>query len=630
MAGMESHTPEPGRLASQSNSPVAEMGCGLNKFEKRDEKRPGNIYSTLKRPQVETKIDVSYEYRFLEFTTLNNAELPRSSAARLSSWRDLPAQLQELYQQGFALAALHPFVQPTNEREKTPQEQIFRAVLIKKTERSQKTDYHNEGYILELECCSSLDHLAGQKIIPDFIKKIQDAASRGLKFVGVIPHYSSQVKTTDGGVVTIPGNNSVETRDEENGSGLCEDRASLGNGNSGATHSLPLGDPPALRDADTQRHPETSEEQREKGPAAEQLSLPSGVGDGEEFQDKSLSVSQDLRKTPDKREGDMSGMCAEPLAGKLELFTIFNKPKSQQKCRQYYTVSIPLRVSKNGQTVSSLDANWLEHMSDHFRKGGVLVNAVFYLGMVNDSFHGLTDGVFIFEDVSTEESKTIQGYDAIVVEQWTVLEGVEVQTDYIPLLNSLAAYGWQLTCVLPTPIVTTNREGNLATKQIVFLQRPSLPQKAKKKESKFQWRFSREDMHSRQAKKSKAKLSTREKQQAEENEKNLEDQSSKLGYVGNRPPNSHEVDGIFSKKAEAPEEMDTALQEQKARGETQHRGAEITGDDMPSCPESRAGSPSGDQVSREGSCTVIVSSGEESRAQGSPEADPEPPVLEEN
>ncbi|NXL50665.1 RFTN1 protein, partial [Podilymbus podiceps] len=62
--------------------------------------------------------------------------------------------------------------------------------------------------------------------------------------------------------------------------------------------------------------------------------------------------------------------------------------------------------------------------------------------------------------------------------------GVEVQTDYVPLLNSLAVYGWQLMCVLPTPIVKTNREGNLSTKQIVFLQRPSLPQKAKKKESK--------------------------------------------------------------------------------------------------------------------------------------------------
>lgn len=88
------------------------MGCGLNKLEKRDEKRPGNIYSTLKRPQVETKIDVAYEYRFLEFTTLSAAALPQSSAVRLASLRDLPAQLLGLYEQGFSLAALHPSCSP--------------------------------------------------------------------------------------------------------------------------------------------------------------------------------------------------------------------------------------------------------------------------------------------------------------------------------------------------------------------------------------------------------------------------------------------------------------------------------------------------------------------------------------
>nr|XP_060494593.1 raftlin-like isoform X2 [Panthera onca] len=155
------------------------MGCGLNKLEKRDDKRPGNIYSTLKRPQVETKIDVSYEYRFLEFTTLS-AELPRSSAVRLASLHDLPAQLLELYQQGFSLVALHPFVQPTHEREKTPLEHIFRAILTKKTDRSQKNDLHNERYILELDCCSSLDHLTGQKLIPEFIKKVSPVVRRQL------------------------------------------------------------------------------------------------------------------------------------------------------------------------------------------------------------------------------------------------------------------------------------------------------------------------------------------------------------------------------------------------------------------------------------------------------------------
>uniref|UniRef100_A0A8C9QM20 Raftlin n=1 Tax=Spermophilus dauricus TaxID=99837 RepID=A0A8C9QM20_SPEDA len=216
----------------------------------------------------------------------------------------------------------------------------------------------------------------------------------------------------------------------------------------------------------------------------------------------------------------------------MEIFALFNKPKSHQKCRQYYPVTIPLRVSKNGQTVSSLDANWLEHMSDHFRKGGVLVNAVFHLGMANDSLHGLTDGVFIFEAVSTEDSKTIQGYDAIVVEQWTVLE-VSV---------GLAAMGTQ-SQMLPTPVVKTTREGSISTKQIVFLQRPCLPQKIKKKESKFQWRFSREDIHSRQMRKSKGKLSARDKRLAEENEKNLEDQFSKDGDVGNCVLDRQQEDG---------------------------------------------------------------------------------------
>lgn len=50
-----------------------------------------------------------------------------------------------------------------------------------------------------------------------------------------------------------------------------------------------------------------------------------------------------------------------------------------------------------------------------------------------DSLHSLTDGVFIFEAVSTEDSKTMPGYDAIVVEQWTVLE-VSVGLAGAPLL----------------------------------------------------------------------------------------------------------------------------------------------------------------------------------------------------
>ncbi|XP_022417433.1 raftlin [Delphinapterus leucas] len=490
------------------------MGCGLNKLEKPDDKRPGNIYSTLKRPQVETKIDVSYEYRFLEFTTLSAAELPRASAVRLTSLRDLPAQLLELYQQGFSLVSLHPFVQPTHEREKTPLENIFRAILIKKADRSQNTDLHNEGYILELDCYSSLDHLTDQKIIPEFIKKIQEAASRGLKFVGVIPQYHCPGHSAG-------GSPPADARDATEEPGRCV-----------ATENLGAADAPVGMD----RSPEPGQGLRGEAPTTQQPGSPSGAGVGTE------SPPCGVSETLDGPDGDPLEGHGEPLSGKMEIFALFNKPKSHQKCRQYYPVTIPLRVSRNGQTVSSLDANWLEHMSDHFRKGGVLVNSVFSLGLVNDSLHGLTDGVFIFEAVSTEDSKTMQGYDAIVVEQWTVLDGVEVQTDYVPLLNSLAAYGWQLTCVLPTPVVKTTREGNVSTKQIVFLQRPRLPQKIKKKESKFQWRFSRDEMHNRQMRKSRGKLGAREKQQAEENERNLEDQFPKAGDVENRVPGLQQED----------------------------------------------------------------------------------------
>uniref|UniRef100_A0A8D0PRF3 Raftlin, lipid raft linker 1 n=1 Tax=Sus scrofa TaxID=9823 RepID=A0A8D0PRF3_PIG len=488
------------------------MGCGLNKLEKRDDKRPGNIYSTLKRPQVETKIDVSYEYRFLDFTTLSAAELPRASAVRLASLRDLPAQLLELYQQGFSLVALHPFVQPTHEWKKTPLEHIFRAILIKKTDRSQNTDLQNEGYILELDCCSSLEHLTGQKIIPEFIKKIQEAASQGLKFVGVIPQYRCSGDSAGGSPQTEAQEVTMEP-------GRC------GHENLGAT------DAPEGMDGS----PEPGQGPRGAAPASQPPSPPLGEQDGVDSPSQGLSMS----RTQDGPAGNLSEERGEPRSGKMEIFALFNKPKSHQKCRQYYPVTIPLRVSKNGQTVSGLDANWLEHMSDHFRKGGVLVNAVFSLSLVHDSLHGLTDGVFIFEAVSTEDSKTTQGYDAIVVEQWTVLDGVEVQTDYVPLLNSLAAYGWQLTCVLPTPVLVM-----YGTYWILMT-------------SVWQSRDFRFLTHPLR-RKPRSKLGARDKRQAEENEKNLEDQLLKAGDMGNCVPGMQQ-DG-------APEEVKVPVQAEVPAG----------------------------------------------------------------
>lgn len=58
-----------------------------------------------------------------------------TSTLCLSSVRELPSQLQDLYQQGFILAAVHPFVHPCGPEPASVQRQLYRAVLIKVSDR---------------------------------------------------------------------------------------------------------------------------------------------------------------------------------------------------------------------------------------------------------------------------------------------------------------------------------------------------------------------------------------------------------------------------------------------------------------------------------------------------------------
>lgn len=45
--------------------------------------------------------------------------------------------------------------------------------------RSSKGDINSEGYVLEVECCSSLNHLSEKKEMPDFIKKVSKSKRGG-------------------------------------------------------------------------------------------------------------------------------------------------------------------------------------------------------------------------------------------------------------------------------------------------------------------------------------------------------------------------------------------------------------------------------------------------------------------
>ena len=62
-------------------------------------------------------------------------EVPVSSVLCLSSVRELPVQVRELYAQGFVLVAVHPFVHSCGPRHAHIQRQLHRAVLVRETPR---------------------------------------------------------------------------------------------------------------------------------------------------------------------------------------------------------------------------------------------------------------------------------------------------------------------------------------------------------------------------------------------------------------------------------------------------------------------------------------------------------------
>nr|XP_015212879.1 PREDICTED: raftlin [Lepisosteus oculatus] len=425
------------------------MGCGLPKLEKAEENSPGKIYSTLKRPQVETKVGTAYCYSFLDFI-IGKDDIPGSSALCLPSLRELPAQLQDLYQQGFVLAAVHAFIHPSGVEEGTVHAQLYRAVLVKLADSSENSQLNNEPQRLEMDMCLSSDQLPGAELIQGYMKK----------------------------------------------------------------HMFVL------------------------------MFLSAGV----------------------------------------QTYALFNHPHAGQNSLKFYSVKVPLKILKKDNSVCSVEANWLDHMTQHFTSGASLVDGYFHLGADNDSLSKSVEGVFIFQDCSEGDSSEAQAYDAIVVEQWTVFEGIEVKTDYIPLLRSLAMYGWRLTCVLPTPIVKTNSEGNLATKQIVFLQRPCLPRK--KKESKklsFKTRSKsnktsikdvlKNKKHNRIPKLAEKIIEDVEKEGEEEQEKSIEKEENSSENNHNEKQNERdkqgEMDTEHSKEPRAvTEEQLTAVQDsgEKDRG----------------------------------------------------------------
>lgn len=398
------------------------MGCGLRKLEDPDDSSPGKIFSTLKRPQVETKTEFAYEYALLDLT-LQASTNPE--VIKINSVLDIVAKVEDYYLKGYVVGAIHPVIQPVGHRKHLPASHLYRVVLsrLKANPKHPAAPGGQRHARLVIEECPLPSETETNNTAKELIEKINAAAKRGKKFVGFVSQYDSPSPHCNG-----------TSHDGDAESGLPGRHGSHDNCKSW----------------------------HEEDAAGGQLSE-SGVEE------------EPQRESGQETEGNSSPGCSRPELGRdHKLYMVFNAFDEESACWSYREGVLSMKVTRKGAVISTLDANWLDLTTFYYKQGLSLVDAfVSWETPKGDPSPKSLEGCFIYEEESpVTPGSNKKGNDAIVVEQWTVIEGCEIKTDYGPLLHTLAEFGWLLTSVLPTPIVRHDSEGNLATKQVVFLQRP--------------------------------------------------------------------------------------------------------------------------------------------------------------
>ncbi|XP_054404747.1 raftlin-2 isoform X1 [Pongo abelii] len=447
------------------------MGCGLRKLEDPDDSSPGKIFSTLKRPQVETKTEFAYEYVLLDFT-LQASSNPE--VIKINSILDIVTKVEDYYLKGYIVGAIHPVIQPVGQRKHLPASCLYRVVLsrlklritsdrlsstlarlrISKEKRSEKKKKGKGQYLLAfkwnfyfcfclispknsaapsgqrrprlvIEECPLTSEAQTNDAAKELIEKINFAAKRGMKFVGFISQPYSPYKFCNG----------------TNHDGDIESMLHVRHSSDENCRSWNEG---------------TLSGQSSESGIEEELHHESGQYPMEQNGSPSSSKS---------RKGEASDN---------KLYTVFNAFDDDSTSWTYQEGILSMKVTRKGSVISTLDADWLELTTFYYKQGLSLIDSfVFWETSKGEHLPKSLEGFFIYEEEgSGVPGSSRKGNDAIVVEQWTVIEGCEIKTDYGPLLHTLAEFGWLLTSVLPTPVLRHDSEGNLATKQIIFLQRP--------------------------------------------------------------------------------------------------------------------------------------------------------------
>lgn len=78
-----------------------------------------------------------------------------------------------------------------------------------------------------------------------------------------------------------------------------------------------------------------------------------------------------------------SPLCSVVVPAGAELLALYNHPQVRDGHVKYYTVKVPLQVQNCTDGVRGVEANWLDHMTQHFNNGASLVDGYFHLGNVN-------------------------------------------------------------------------------------------------------------------------------------------------------------------------------------------------------------------------------------------------------
>ncbi|XP_026644636.1 raftlin-2 [Microtus ochrogaster] len=379
------------------------MGCGLRKLEDPDDNSPGKIFSTLKRPQVETKTEFAYEYALLDLTfqASTNPEV-----IKINSVLDIVAKVEDYYLKGYVVGAIHPVLQPVGHRKHLPASHLYRVVLsrLKASPKHPAAPGGQRHARLVIEECPLPYETETNNAAKELVEKINAAAKRGKRFVGFVSQYDSPSPHCNG-----------TSHDGDAESGLPGRHGSRDNCKSW----------------------------NEGDAAGGQLSE-SGV-----------------EEEPQGTEGNSNPGCSRPeLGGDHRLYMVFNAFDEESACWSYREGVLSMKVTRKGAVINTLDANWLDLTTFYYKQGLSLVDAfVSWETPKGDPSPKSLEGFFIYEDEGPGiPVSNRKGNDAIVVEQWTVIEGCEIKTDYGPLLHTLAEFGWLLTSVLPTPILRHDRE----------------------------------------------------------------------------------------------------------------------------------------------------------------------------